>query len=417
MHQTRWFKFVVFASLYLAQGVPHGFVQQTAPAILRERGYSLKTISLLGLFFLPWVFKFIWAPLADRGAKSRGGRRVWILAMQMVSILALLGLSFWRPDQILAPFLAGIMAVSLAASMQDAATDGFAVNLLDRKEIGWGNGIQIGGFWLGFVLGGGILLALHPYLGWQRMMLLMAAVLLVACLPLLWVKVKDTASSTQAPIRIRNFTGQAFGWRLLAIIVLARMSGGWARMLLNPLLVDMGYSLADIGKMVGILGSLGALAGAVIGAFLANPLGRRKALLIFLAIQILPLLGYALVSLQGWHSTTVLMPLIALDHAANSMATLAIFSLMMDWSSRQQSSTDYAFQDCMGIFGTMVISMGAAWMAQSFAFNHPFQGYATTFMIGAASILATLWVLSKLFPSKDAAVPAGLSARLQPSST
>ena len=417
MHQSRWFKFLVFGCLYLAQGVPHGFVQQTAPAILRERGYSLKTISMLGIFFLPWAFKFLWAPLADRGAAGRGGRRTWILVMQSISILALLGLGFWQPDQILAPFLAGIMVVSLAASMQDAATDGFAVNLLDRKEIGWGNGIQIGGFWLGFVMGGGILLALHPYLGWQRMMLAMAAVLLVACLPLIWVQVTPAPQPDTKPVRIRDFTKRDFAWRLLAIIVLARMSGGWARMLLNPMLVDMGYSLAEIGKMVGILGSIGALIGAAAGAFLANPLGRRRALMTFVAVQIIPLLGYALVSLQGWQSSTILMPLIALDHFANSLATLAIFSLMMDWSSKRQGSTDYAFQDCMGIFGTMIVSMGAAWMAQSLAPDNPFQGYAITFIIGAISILATLWVLTKLFPSKKATAPEGLAARLQPSST
>ena len=55
------FKWWVLLTLYLTQGLPHGFFSQALPTLLRQQGMSLEAIGLMSLVSLPWVLKFLWA--------------------------------------------------------------------------------------------------------------------------------------------------------------------------------------------------------------------------------------------------------------------------------------------------------------------------------------------------------------------
>ncbi len=48
--------------------------------------------------------------------------------------------------------------------------------------------------------------------------------------------------------------------------------------MMNPMLVDRGFSLERIGVLLGVLGSLGQLAGAAFGGRLIGRLGRHRTL-------------------------------------------------------------------------------------------------------------------------------------------
>ena len=49
-------------------------------------------------------------------------------------------------------------AFNLIAATQDIATDGLAVRMLDARELGLANGIQVGAYRIGMMFGGGLLL-------------------------------------------------------------------------------------------------------------------------------------------------------------------------------------------------------------------------------------------------------------------
>ena len=55
--------------------------------------------------------------------------------------------------------------MNLFASIQDVAVDGWAVDMLQPSEAGFGNTAQVVGFKLGMLLGGGILLTIADKLG------------------------------------------------------------------------------------------------------------------------------------------------------------------------------------------------------------------------------------------------------------
>ena len=78
-------RLVTLCILYVAQGIPYGFVTVTFASYLAERGETVAAIaSVTALSTLPWTFKFVWGPFMDRFflrpllneiEQSRGGIR------------------------------------------------------------------------------------------------------------------------------------------------------------------------------------------------------------------------------------------------------------------------------------------------------------------------------------------------------
>ena len=198
-------KAALLTALYLAQGLPYGFFTLALPVLLRDAGLSLTAISALGLLALPWAFKFLWAPLLDQ----RGTRRGWLLALQGASIAGALLLSQLDLDSSYALLFAAAVAFNLIAASQDVVTDGLAVRLLDARERGLGNGLQVGAYRLGMILGGGLLLWIFARTNWTVMFLCMAALLALTVLPVL--RTARTVSGPDQRARARLRTGDGLG--------------------------------------------------------------------------------------------------------------------------------------------------------------------------------------------------------------
>ena len=98
---------LVLLGLYVSQSIPLYLFSAAVPAILREIGVSRTSIGLLSVLALPWIIKFLWAPLVDRYALWRrlGRRRSWIVPLQASIILLVLLLVEFPPADNLAPCL------------------------------------------------------------------------------------------------------------------------------------------------------------------------------------------------------------------------------------------------------------------------------------------------------------------------
>ena len=105
MLQTRNVYILLF-SLYWAQGLPVGFMTHALPVILRAQGVSLAQIGGFGLLMLPWSIKVFWAPVLDRFGITRFGHyRSWIIPLQFLTVLVLIGLSFLPIDGLNQPIV------------------------------------------------------------------------------------------------------------------------------------------------------------------------------------------------------------------------------------------------------------------------------------------------------------------------
>jgi len=389
----RAYRLVLLGSLYLAQGLPYGFFTQALPVLMREAGLSLKAISATSLLFLPWALKFLWAPLVDR----TGTRRQWILPLQLTAATGASLLALADIGDSFALIFAALLLFNLLAAMQDVATDGLAVRLLGEKERGLGNGLQVGAYRLGMVLGGGWLLWVFAQSGWQAMFLAMAGILLLTCLPVLFLR-GESAESHAPPAAARQL---ALGWArrlrqpgLLPFILLIcayKFGDSMVSSLVGPFLKDYGLSKEEIALLKGTLGSVAGLAGAALGGWAAWRLGRRAALLGCGLLQTLSLLPYLAAAL-GWGGKELIWAGCLGEHLLGGMATVALFTLMMDASDPDHAGTDYTLLACAVVIGTGLASFAGAVVADALGYA-PMM--AAGILLSGAGCLLLVWRLDR----------------------
>ena len=115
-----------FFCLYVAQSIPSSFLSTALQVMMREQQFSLSSIGLLQLVKLPWILKFLWAPLVDRHCLSVRDYKRCIIVSEVIyaGLLCAIGLLQVSTDIYL---ILGLIILALIASgTQDIATDSLA---------------------------------------------------------------------------------------------------------------------------------------------------------------------------------------------------------------------------------------------------------------------------------------------------
>lgn len=387
-------KLSLLGALYLSQGLPYGFFTQALPVMMRQSGRSLEQIGLVSLLAIPWALKFIWAPWVDRhGWRTFGLRKSWIVPLQLITAIVL-ALSGWlEPTNQFMGLFAVVLFVNALSATQDIATDGLAVEILNAKERGLANGVQVGAYRLGMVLGGGVLLIFFTHLGWKVSFLAMAAAIVVATIPTLLHRERPAHTDLE-PQHLQpaaHFLRLHGVWPLLTMLFVFKFGEALATTMLRPFMADHGMGLEDVGWLLGTVGFVAGLVGALVGGWLTGRLRRKTALIVCATAQAVTLTTYVVVAL-GFPGKTALAWVVAAEHAGGGMATAALFTCMMDWCRPGHSGSDYTVQA-----STVVIASGVAAALSGLTAHH--LGYAGHFMLAFAWSLVALGAVLALFPS------------------
>ncbi|SFF54694.1 Predicted arabinose efflux permease, MFS family [Fontimonas thermophila] len=376
----------LLGSLYLAQGLPYGFFTQALPVLLREQGLSLTAIGATSLLFAPWALKFAWASLVDH----IGTYRQWLLVLQLAAVAVALAIGSFDLTGTLGLLLLVLFVFNLIAATQDIATDGLAVRLLSPVERGLGNGLQVGGYRLGMILGGGLLLWVFARYGWTAMCLTMAGLLACTVIPVLGLRTPPAHRPGAAPPAWRQLMA---GWWMrlrrpgiptfIALICVYKFGNSMGSGMVGPYLHDMGMGKEQIALIKGTLGSAATLAGAALGGWLTWRLGRRTALLVAGLLEAGALAVYALTSFGIGGLSGVAIACVA-EHLLGGMAVVALFTLMMDACAPDHASTDYTLLACALVLGHGAATISGGWLAEHAGYRALF---ASATVISAAGCL------------------------------
>jgi MFS family permease len=194
-------RFVTFGLLYVSEGIPYGFTSVAMVAFMRQQEVSL---ALIGMFvaalFLPWSFKWAWAPVIDLVKLNRfGGRKAWIAACQSMMILTLLVAAMVDFHAHFHVLLAMVVLHNVFAATQDVAIDSLAVSTLQPDERGRGNGFMFGGQNLGIAMGGGGAIAVNGLFGFEAALAGAAGLLFLTLMFVLFFVRDPYADPTQKP--------------------------------------------------------------------------------------------------------------------------------------------------------------------------------------------------------------------------
>jgi MFS family permease len=386
---------IAFA-FYFAEGVPIGFIWWAMPTLLRQSGVGINRIgTFTALLTLPWVFKFLWAPLVDLLRSSRFGFTQWIGFAQVMMCLSLLPLAFIPLEGNLVWWTVLLLLHSLCAATQDVAVDALVINVVAQKEKGLLNGYMQAGMLLGRSLfgGGALVFVSQAGLPFTIIFMILAILATMALLPF----IKEPPSIHLKRDRLLNFKinfREGFRsrrtWYTLAFALTAAAGFEATGALAGPFLTDKNTSLETIGFFFGIPVVLSMLAGGFLGGFLCDRMSRKGSVALFLTGFVLMVLSVSAVDwLAGDAPDYLWIILLSGMYFFTGMFTTASYALFMDVTNPRLGATQFSTY----MAATNGCESWSVWVAGGIAASC---GYGLAFAAVCAVSLLSLLFLKRI---------------------
>ncbi|MBD9429870.1 RhtX/FptX family siderophore transporter [Achromobacter sp. ACM03] len=389
--------FVMIGALYFSQGIPLGVAMEALPTLLRRDGADLHALAWLPLVGLPWVVKFLWAPVVDnRWTRAMGRRRSWILPMQAVVLACLLALSLLGIDAAGAAWVVALMALaSLASATQDIATDGLTAERFQGQDLARANAVQVGGTMVGFFFGGPGCLVLAGHIGQTGALLTLAAVVAFSLLlAAAWRETELAMPAARRRATLGAFVRRPGAWALAAAAFLSAMTAVAGYGLSKLFLVDAGWAVEAVGRVGMAGGVVTVLLGCGGGAWLIGRLGARAVLALGLAASGAAALAW-MAQAQGWMPSQAGSALgaQALGAFGAGAASVALMTLAMRFASRgEQAGTDMTAVQSARDLGEILTSSLMTGLAAQVGYAG---GFASGLLVAAATLAFTARALAR----------------------
>ena len=349
-------------ALYFAQGFPWGFMTTALVAYLAKQGLTVAdTGHLIAMAILPWTFKLIWAPLIDSfNFPAMGRRRPWIIFAEIMMAVTLIALSFKGDILNDLNYLAWMFFLhNCFASLQDVCTDALAVDILHPDERGQINGYMWGSKIVGTGIGASIMGTMLVKTSLNTTVLFQTGlVLAVMIFPLIfrerkgekllpWTKGKSMLPGDIATVRnplsvVKNLL-KGFSLKATfmgAIFLLTASVGDGINGAILPVLFmqNLQWEPDTYSQVVGGLGTVLEVCGALLGGFLADRMGRRKIITAGYGGFAIVAIIFGVFSIH-WENTTFASAYLVTSPFFRALGAVAIFSLFMHISWTKSAAT------------------------------------------------------------------------------
>lgn len=117
--------------LYFGQGLPYGFQVKLLPLLLRKHNFSLSKVGLSRLLSVPWIFKFMIAPLIDNLWSFNSWITLGSFAMALICFT-----SAWVGEYNTYLIFFCVLWMNVTSAVQDVAVDAYAISLLKPADLG-----------------------------------------------------------------------------------------------------------------------------------------------------------------------------------------------------------------------------------------------------------------------------------------
>ncbi|PLX24427.1 MAG: MFS transporter [Salinivirgaceae bacterium] len=395
MKGQNWHKFPILFSLYIAQSIPMSFFSTVVPVIMRQENYSLESIGLLQLVKLPWILKFLWAPLIDKKANNSNDLKRWIIGSELFYAVIIFTIGFLSLQTDFQMIVILMIIAFTASATQDIATDAFAVLILKKNERSLGNSVQSAGSFIGSLMGTGVLLIAYHYFGWQALLWILAGFVIFVVGPLPYFKKKSPvpkaeAKSISPAASIQFFTRKGMWKRLLLLLTYYSGIIGILAML-KPYMVDLGYTVKEIGFMSGIFGTAVAAGSAFLGGAIQKRIGRRTALKSFAILNLLVTLYFIAISINQPNIYQIYTG-IALLWGTYGFSSVIIYTTSMDIVRKGYEGTDFTVQIVISHLSGVIFAVLSGKLAGALGYTGLFASEAGFALL---AILIVFFILHK----------------------
>ncbi|MFB2579391.1 MFS transporter [Acinetobacter sp. c2-A9] len=329
---------LLLINVYMTQYLGVSFILASMVAIMRDLGLGLDKLALLNLVALPMLTKIFYAPVVDSKPiklfkrQLQGQYRGWLLCSQFAMIIMLIWVAHLDVKIQFGWLCVALTLYVFAVSVQDVAIDGLTTKLFNFKDLPVANSLQFSSNLLGNVIGGGLILMTYPMIGWRWAFYLLALLTAMAWVNLWLFQEPNTDSVANLTLKtlvasVKSFIQQHKHW--FGLLLAYPIGFGMAFSLVNPLLVDVKWSLADIGFVTKVYGSIIGILSALSASLWVKKLGRKNTLLILTFLQTLSIAGLIPLAL-GYTSQLAVYLAMTIYFLINPALIAVLATLMMD---------------------------------------------------------------------------------------
>ena len=332
-------------------GLPLYVLIQLVPAWLRVEGVGLAEIGFFALIGFPYTWKFLWSPIMDRYTLPfLGRRRGWMLVTQLALLVSIASMGFIKPDLSIWTVAYLAAAVAFFSASQDIVLDAFRRELLPDIELGIGNAIHVQAYRLAGLVPGSLALILADFLPWHTVFVVVAAFMGVGLL--LTLLIQEAISNPSPPKTLRDALvepfrefierkGMASAGLILAFMLLYKLGYNMATALQSPFFIDVGFTLTQIGVISKFAALIAAIVGGLAGGVAMIKLGINRALWIFGVVQVISILGFALLSVVGT-DPWMLGAVVAFEYLGVGLGTAAFTAFIARATNPVFAATQFA---------------------------------------------------------------------------
>lgn len=363
-------RLAVMLGLGFASGLPNPMVGDTMSAWLHEHGVSLAAIGLFGFVHTPFAFKFLWAPFFDRVTLPfLTRRRGWIVLLQLVILVGVGVLGTLDPSA--APFAVATLAfgLGLASASQDIVIDAYRADSLPAPIRASGVAVFVAAYRVALVVSGAGALVLADLVDWKVTFWIVAALMSVGIVTTLLGRPPDVEPPPPRTLKdavvtpLKEILFRPGVAMLLGIVALYRFGDVVVTTLRSPFLLEIGFTLTEIGAIGKGLGLAASIVGSLLGGGLVAKWGLRRAMIVFGIGAALPNLSYAALAVVG-KSYTLMAVGIAIDNLMGGMSSVALVAFLMMLCDKRYSAFQYALLSSLMILPGRVFGLGSGWVTE-----------------------------------------------------
>jgi PAT family beta-lactamase induction signal transducer AmpG len=374
-------KYLLFGNLYFAEGLQFALSTTIIILFFTEKDISVATATLVvGVGTAPWVLKFIYGPITDFLIKY--GRKPIIIFGGLLSGICLLPLGFIDPSDALIPFTLLLFISHSGVMFLDVSADAWAIQTTEYEQRGKVNAAMTGGLFLGWGLGSPVLAFIANNYGFGASFLTTAfLVFLTIILPIFVKEVKIKIERKKiASILIKEFKKK--NTLLVAFLsMVTAMNFGLLILIIPEYMMNvLNLDITQTGIIAGLY-PIGTVFGAIIGGIMADKLGRKFTLYVFLPILII--FSAMLIFATNWWILAIIYFMIGFLIGGSGYSAEA--ALFMDVTNPKIAATQYSFLASIHNFGDIISVMISGSLVLMLGYNRVFL-YAA-WIIGPALLI------------------------------
>ena len=361
-------------------GLPLFILISLLPAWLMDSGLELKAIALFSFIQLPYVLKFLWAPLFDGFSFSMGRRRGWLIIFQVLLLVSISMAGLLDPKSQIMTVAIISTAIAFFSASQDAVIDAYRRELLLDNELGLGTAIHVNAYRIAGLVPGSLALILADVFAWELVFFITGLFMIPGII--LTILIKEPLLKVMPPKTIKEAVIEPFmefinrkgikeAILILLFIFLYKIGDSMATALATPFYMDLGFSMTEIGVIAKTVGFWASIIGGILGGILMIKIGINRALWIFGFMQMFATLSFAWLAISGY-SPLILGITVGLEFFAAGLGTTAFIAYIAKTTNPKFTATQFALFTGLSAVPRTITNASTGYLVEFFGWHNFF---------------------------------------------